>query len=59
MAGYEDGPKALHLQGFLQVVGVEDAAVALVLAAEHGGIAERYIVSERSHEHARKPRNRL
>ena len=30
-----------------EVVGVEDAAEALVLAAEHGTAGERYIVSER------------
>lgn len=30
-----------------EVVGVEDAAQALVLAAEHGTVGERYIVSER------------
>lgn len=30
-----------------EVVGVEDAAQALVLAAEHGRVGERYIVSER------------
>lgn len=29
-----------------EVVGVEDAALALLLAAEHGRIGERYIVSE-------------
>jgi dihydroflavonol-4-reductase len=30
-----------------EVVGVEDAARALVLAADHGRIGERYIISER------------
>ncbi|MGV0739029.1 NAD-dependent epimerase/dehydratase family protein [Mycobacterium syngnathidarum] len=30
-----------------EVVGIDDAAQALVLAAEHGRIGERYIVSER------------
>ncbi|OFB44662.1 NAD-dependent dehydratase [Mycolicibacterium sp. (ex Dasyatis americana)] len=30
-----------------EVVGIDDAAAALVLAAEHGRIGERYIVSER------------
>lgn len=30
-----------------EVVGVEDAARALVLAAEHGRVGQRYIVSER------------
>lgn len=30
-----------------EVVGIDDAAEALVLAAEHGRIGERYIVSER------------
>lgn len=30
-----------------EVVGVEDAAEALVLAADHGTVVERYIVSER------------
>ena len=31
----------------LEVVGVDDAARAMILAAEHGRIGERYLVSER------------
>jgi dihydroflavonol-4-reductase len=31
----------------LEVVGVDDAAKAMILAAEHGRIGERYLVSER------------
>jgi dihydroflavonol-4-reductase len=30
-----------------EVVGIEDAATALLLAAEKGRIGERYIISER------------
>jgi len=30
-----------------EVVGIEDAATALLLAADHGRVGERYIVSER------------
>ena len=32
----------------LEVVGIEDAARAMVLAAEHGRVGERYIISDRS-----------
>ncbi len=32
----------------LEVVGIEDAARAMLLAAEHGRVGERYIVAERS-----------
>ncbi|NDJ87871.1 NAD-dependent epimerase/dehydratase family protein [Mycolicibacter kumamotonensis] len=31
----------------MEVVGIEDAARALILAADHGRVGERYIVSER------------
>ena len=31
----------------LEVVGVDDAAKAMILAAEHGRVGERYLVSER------------
>ncbi|MGI9126099.1 MAG: NAD-dependent epimerase/dehydratase family protein, partial [Mycobacterium sp.] len=31
----------------LEAVGVDDAAAALILAAEHGRVGERYLVSER------------
>ena len=31
----------------LEVVGVDDAARAMILAAEHGRIGERYLISER------------
>ncbi|RAV04002.1 NAD-dependent epimerase/dehydratase family protein [Mycolicibacter senuensis] len=31
----------------MEVVGIEDAAHALILAAERGGVGERYIISER------------
>jgi dihydroflavonol-4-reductase len=31
----------------MEVVGIEDAARALILAAEKGGVGERYIISER------------
>ena len=39
---------ALLMNGIqLEVVGVDDAARAMILAAEHGRIGERYLVSER------------
>jgi dihydroflavonol-4-reductase len=31
----------------MEVVGIEDAARALILAAEKGRVGERYIISER------------
>ena len=42
------GKVPVHISGVAsEVVGVEDAARALVLAAERGRIGERYIISER------------
>ncbi|HEX9176099.1 MAG TPA: NAD-dependent epimerase/dehydratase family protein [Mycobacterium sp.] len=42
------GRMPLHFQGLAyEVVGIEDAAEALVLAADNGRNGERYIVSER------------
>lgn len=42
------GRMPFHIKGVAsEVVGVEDAATALVLAGEHGRVGERYIVSER------------
>ena len=41
------GRMPLYLKGIgTEVVGVEDVAQAFLLAAEHGRVAERYIVSE-------------
>ena len=42
------GRMPFHIKGVSsEVVGVEDAATALVLAGEHGRVGERYVVSER------------
>ena len=36
-----------YLDFSLEVVGIEDAARAMILAAEHGQVGERYIISDR------------
>jgi dihydroflavonol-4-reductase len=42
------GKMPFYIKGIgAEVVGIEDAAQALVLAADKGGVGERYIVSER------------
>lgn len=42
------GKMPFYIDGYeAEVVGIEDAARAMLLAAEHGRIGERYIVSER------------
>lgn len=42
------GKLPVYIRGVgAEVVGIDDAARALILAAEHGRIGERYIVSER------------
>ncbi len=42
------GKLPFYIDGYAaEVVGIEDAALALILAGEHGRAGERYIVSER------------
>jgi dihydroflavonol-4-reductase len=42
------GKMPFYVKGIAnEVVGIEDAAQALLLAAEHGRIGQRYIISER------------
>lgn len=42
------GKMPMYVKGVAsEVVGIEDAAAALLLAAEHGRVGERYIISER------------
>lgn len=42
------GKMPFYIDGFeAETVGVEDAAAAMLLAGERGGVGERYIVSER------------
>ena len=36
-----------YLDFSLEVVGIEDAARAMILAADHGRVGERYIISDR------------
>ena len=48
IAGAVFGKLPFMMDGIqLEVVGVDDAARAMILAAEHGRIGERYLVSER------------
>jgi dihydroflavonol-4-reductase len=48
IAGAVFGKLPFTMEGIqLEVVGVTDAARAMVLAAEHGRIGERYLISER------------
>ena len=48
IAGAVFGKLPFVLNGIqLEVVGVDDAARAMILAAEHGRIGERYLISER------------
>jgi nucleoside-diphosphate-sugar epimerase len=48
IAGAVFGKLPFMMQGIqLEVVGVDDAARAMILAAEHGRIGERYLISER------------
>jgi dihydroflavonol-4-reductase len=42
------GRMPVYVEGMsMEVVGIEDAARALILAAENGSVGERYIISER------------
>lgn len=48
IAGAVFGKLPFTMEGIaLEVVGVDDAARAMILAAEHGRIGERYLISER------------
>ncbi|OBJ02238.1 NAD-dependent epimerase/dehydratase family protein [Mycobacterium sp. 1465703.0] len=48
IAGAVFGKLPFTMEGIaLEVVGVDDAARAMILAAEHGRIGERYVISER------------
>jgi dihydroflavonol-4-reductase len=48
IAGAVFGRLPFQMDGIqLEVVGVDDAARAMILAAEHGRIGERYLISER------------
>ena len=48
VAGAAFGKMPFTMKGIrLEVVGVDDAARAMILAAEHGRVGERYIVSEK------------
>ena len=48
IAGAVFGKLPFMMDGIqLEVVGVDDAARAMILAAEHGRIGERYLISER------------
>jgi dihydroflavonol-4-reductase len=48
IAGAVFGKLPFTMDGIqLEVVGVDDAARAMILAAEHGRIGERYLISER------------
>src|SRR5271169_2785779 len=48
IAGAVFGKLPFTMNGIqLEVVGVDDAASAMILAAEHGRIGERYLISER------------
>ena len=48
IAGSVFGKLPFGMNGIrLEVVGVDDAARAMILAAEHGRVGERYLVSER------------
>ena len=48
IAGAVFGKLPFTMEGIqLEVVGVNDAARAMVLASEHGRLGERYLISER------------
>ncbi len=48
VAAVATGKMSFYIRGVgAEVVGIEDAAEAMLLAGEHGRIGERYIVSER------------
>jgi dihydroflavonol-4-reductase len=48
LAAAVHGKLPFYIDGYdSEVVGIEDAAAAMVLAGEHGRIGQRYIVSER------------
>jgi len=48
IAGAAFGKLPFVLSGIeLEAVGVDDAAVAMILAAEHGRVGERYLISEK------------
>ena len=41
------GKFPFYMDFSLEVVGIEDAARAMILAADHGRVGERYIISDR------------